>query len=328
MPLYALHGFLERSKMKYNLKLTGVIAFIAVAFGLLICIQSCRHKAGNDNLDRFTSDSAKFVVDESFQPIVDEELYIFKNTYANVHPRIVYAPENNAVNFLMQDSVRVAILSRDLDTNELKVLKSRNLKPVVDRFAVDAVALIVNQASNDTTITVSEIKKMLNGDTKQDKNIVFDNPNSSLVRYLKEFSGGKAFTQKNIYSLKSNKEVIKYVSEHPDAIGITGFSWLNDPDKDYAGDLQKVKIVGVKDDTRKNPSQQYYWPSQSTLALKQYPLTRNLYILNCTGKYGLGMEFAVFMTSDVGQRIILKSGLLPDAIPTREITIVKKIKQQ
>jgi len=52
-----------------------------------------------------------------------------------------------------------------------------------------------------------------------------------------------------------------------------------------------------------------------------------LYILNCTGKNGLGMEFAGFMKSDRGQRIILKSGLLPDNIPGREITIEKKIKQ-
>ena len=67
---------------------------------------------------------------------------------------------------------------------------------------------------------------MLHGDTKQDKNIVFDNPNSSLVRYLKDFAGVKDFKQKNIYSLKSDKEVIKYVSTHPNAIGITSFSWL------------------------------------------------------------------------------------------------------
>jgi len=313
--------------MKYNFKFTGLARIFAtaviVAFSMLTVV-SCKHKAKAGDLDRFTSDSSKIVVDESFSPIVDEELYIFKNKYTKVRPNIVYAPENSAVNLLMADTARVAILSRNLSADELNTLKGRNLKPVVDRFAIDAIALIVNQASNDTTITVSEIKKMLNGNTKTDKNIVFDNPNSSLVRYLKEFSGSKGFTQKNIYSLKSNKEVIKYVSEHPDAIGITGFSWLNDPDKDYADALQKVKIVGVRDDTGKSTSQVYYTPSQNTLALKQYPLTRNLYILNCTGKYGLGMEFAVFMTSDVGQRIILKSGLLPDQIPNREITIVKK----
>jgi len=314
--------------MKYELKVIGVTALVPIAIGMLMLGQSCKQKAKNDNLDRFTSNKAEFVVDESFQPIVDEELYIFKAAYTNVDPKIVYAPENNEINLLMADSARVVILSRDLNPQEYDaLLKTRNLRPVIDRFAIDAVAIIVNEASKDTDITVSELKKMLNGDTKTDKNIVFDNPNSSLVRYLKEFSGSKEFRQKNIYSLKSNKEVIKYVSEHPDAIGITGFSWLNDPDKDYADAVQKVKIVGVKDDTGKNPSQQYYTPSQNTLALKQYPLTRNLYILNCTGKNGLGMEFAGFMKSDRGQRIILKSGLLPDNIPGREITIEKKIKQ-
>jgi phosphate transport system substrate-binding protein len=63
------------------------------------------------------------------------------------------------------------------------------------------------------------------------------------------------------------------------------------------------------------------------LALKQYPLTRNLYILNFTGKLGLGMEFAAFIAGDKGQRIILKSGLLPDSIPGREINIVSKIQR-
>jgi phosphate transport system substrate-binding protein len=206
------------------------------------------------------------------------------------------------------------------------VLQSKNIKPIVNCFAIDAVALIVNQASNDTTITVSEIKKMLSGNTKTDRDIVFDNPNSGLVRYLKEFSGNKDLKQKNIYSLKSNKEVIKYVSEHPNAIGITGFSWLNDPEKDYEDAVNKVKIMSVKDDI-KNPSGAYYSPSQETLALKQYPLTRSLYILNFTGKTGIGMEFAAFVAGERGQRIILKSGLLPFAIPGREIQIIKKMVQ-
>ena len=318
-------------KMKCNAKFWYATRFAAIALGILVLFQSCKHNsktagANLPNPERFTYDSAKFVVDESFSPIVDEELYIFKALNKDVHPQVIYAPENTAIDLLLADSVRIAILSRDLNARELAVLKTRNLKPMVDRFAVDAIALIVNQSSNDTTITVSEIKKMLNGDTKQDKNIVFDNPNSGLVRYLKELSGNTTFKQKNIYALKSNKDVIKYVSEHPNAIGITGFSWLNDPDKDYADAVEKVKIVSVSNDINRNAPKGFFTPSQTTLALKQYPLTRNLYILNCTGKYGLGMKFAVFVRGDQGQRIILRSGLLPDDIPDREINIITKAK--
>lgn len=305
--------------MKFNFKLFCIGAIMLIAFG------SCKQKADKDEAARAARASI-FVVDESFKPIIDQELYVYQDAYKKSRPRVIYAPENNAINTLFADSARVLILSREMNAEENKALQARNLKVISNCFAIDAVTLIVNQASNDTAITVSDIKKMLNGDTKTDKDIVFDNPNSGLVRYLKEFSGSKNLKQKNIYSLKSNKEVIKYVSEHPNAIGITGFSWLNDPEKDYEDAVNKVKIMSVKDDI-KNPSGAYYSPSQETLALKQYPLTRSLYILNFTGKLGIGMEFAAFVAGDRGQRIILKSGLLPFAIPGREVHIIQKMVQ-
>lgn len=302
--------------MKYSLNIIAIGAVLLTLFG------GCKHNVKKiAGVDRSTI----FVVDESFKPIVDQELYVFGALYKDGHPKVIYAPENTAVNLLFADSARVLIIAREMNAEENKALASKNIKPIVNRFAIDAVTLIVNQASTDTTITMSEIKKMLNGNTKTDKDIVFDNPNSGLVRYLKELSGNKDFKQKNIYSLKSNKDVIKYVSEHPNAIGITGFSWLNDPEKDYADAVNKVKIVSVKDDVSKVTTGEYFSPSQQTIALKQYPLTRNLYILNFTGKMGLGMEFAAFIAGDRGQRIILKSGLLPDEIPGREINIVSKI---
>jgi phosphate transport system substrate-binding protein len=312
--------------------LCGILLFTAM--------ESCKQK----DKDNEQANRSKMVVDESLKPIFDEEMYIFNALYANgsgkkdvftdinnnvhaisgMNSTLVYAPENNAVNLFLLDTARIAILARDLTPDEYKVMRARNASPQVLRFAIDAVTLIVNQSSVDTLITMSEIKKMLNGEAKTDKNIVFDNPGSGLVRYLKQLSGNVALTGKNIYSLKSNKEVIKYVSTHPDAIGIVGFSWLNDPDKDYADAVDKVKIVSIRDDVNKKADSGYYSPSQNTLALKQYPLTRNLYILYNTSK--LGTEFASFLNSDRGQRIILKSGLLPDDIPTRHINIIKKIK--
>jgi len=162
---------------------------------------------------------------------------------------------------------------------------------------------------------------MLSGKAKTAMNIVFDNPNSSLVRYLKTLSGVNDFKQSNIYALKSNKEVIKYVSNHPDAIGFVGFNWLDDPDKDYADAVNNIKIVGVKDEGNKKYATEYYKPSQETLSLGQYPLKRELYIVNCTGRQGLGEGFQLFLISDRGQRIVLSSGLLPSTMPGREIEI-------
>lgn len=301
-------------KIKLQSLLLGVV--------VLVALQSCQQNTKKQaKLDGFTSGTANFEGDESFSPIIDEELYIFKAMYPEAKPVITYKPEAEVVNSLMNDRTRLIILSRNLDTAELGVLKRRALVADVNKFAIDAVALIVNKASNDTTISLGEIKKMLNGQEKADRNIVFDNPNSSLVRYLKTLSGNKELKQKNIFALSSSKEVIRYVSTHPNAIGITGFNWLNDPDKDYAEAVDKVKIVGVKDENSKVAPNEYFKPSQETLVQHTYPLSRSLYVIDCTGRKGLAAGFASFLASERGQRIILKSGLLPDSIPTREINI-------
>src|ERR1700743_2706614 len=292
------------------------------ALFLLVALQTCKRTApGKVFTDTRKSGEALFIADESFAPILDQELYIFKNDYPEAKPTIVYKSENDVVKFLTNDSSRFAFLSRSLDSNELTLLRSRNLPAVVTKFAVDAIVIIVNGTSTDTATSVDEVKKMLKGQAKTDKSIVFDNSGSSLVRYLKEFTGEQDFKQKNIYALKSNKEVIEYVSKHPEAIGITSFSWIDDPDADYAGAVKNVKVLAIKDEGSKTAPSQYFRPSQTTLYLKQYPLLRYLYVVNCTGRDGLGSGFEHFIESDKGQRIILRSGLLPINIPERNIMI-------
>jgi len=89
--------------MKYKLRLTWVGIVILVAIGTIgaFCFQSCKQKTKIDDPTRFTGANAKIVVDESFRPIVDEEFYIFKALYDNVHPTVLYATENEAINLLL-----------------------------------------------------------------------------------------------------------------------------------------------------------------------------------------------------------------------------------
>jgi len=301
------------------------IVLFAAVFVSVTVFQACKQsKPSSKNTDTFMTGRADFLIDESCSPIVDEEAYVFTASFREAKPGLIYKTENELLRLLLTDSIPFAIMARTLTIEETKIMAGHKVPPVTNRFAIDAIALIVQQGVKDTTITVSALKAMLNGTLKTNKSLVFDNPNSSLVRYLKDLAGTKDLNAKNVYALKSNKEVIRYVSEHPDAIGITGFAWLNDPDADYADAVKKVKIIGVKDDGRKDDIG-FTKPSQETLALKQYPLTRSLYIIDCTGRQGLGAGFASFVMGDRGQRIILKSGLLPDAIPGREVTITKTI---
>jgi len=304
--------------MSNSLKIIAGCVIVLVVFAM------CNRKSGKlKENDTGTSGKAFLLADESFKPILEQEQYVFQSLYPDTKPELLFKTEAEVIKLLLQDSIRTVILARELNADEVKTLTARTLPPETTPFAHDAIAIIVNQQSNDTLMTVNQLKAVLNGQAKTEMNVVFDNPNSSLVRYLKELSGNSQLKQKNIYALNNNKDVITYVSEHANAIGIVGFNWLNEPDGDYAAAAAKVKVVAVKGNDNDKASTQYFKPSQMTLALKQYPLSRKLYYVNCTGREGLATAFADFLHSDRGQRIILKSGLLPELIPTREINIVK-----
>ena len=54
-----------------------------------------------------------------------------------------------------------------------------------------------------------------------------------------------------------------------------------------------------------------YKPYQAYLAMGLYPFTRNVYIISTDPKTGLPSGFTKFVSTDRGQKIILKSGMVP-----------------
>lgn len=68
-------------------------------------------------------------------------------------------------------------------------------------------------------------------------------------------------------------------------------------------------------------SENSYRPYQAYLALKKYPLTHDVYILINDPKGALPTGVMTFLTGDRGQRIILKSGLVPATQPIRVVNV-------
>lgn len=282
-----------------------------------IILSSC--KDGNQTE---TTGSTRLVADESLKPIIEDQLIVFENIYKNANIEAQYKHEKAVINDLLTDSTKIVVTARTLTPAELKVVEKREVKVRVNRFAVDAITLVSNKNSGDTVITVQEIVDILKG-VPSKRQLVFDNPNSSVVRYLMELAGISSLPAKGIYALNSNAEVIRYVHNNSGSIGVIGFNWIKQPTKELEPMVAELNVMGVKGLPGKSGSDNFYKPSQDNLALENYPLSRNLYIINSQGGGGLGLGFAAFLAGDVGQRVILKSGLLPDSMPPREIIIRK-----
>ena len=268
--------------------------------------------------------STSVLVDETLLPIVASQVEVFESLY-EAKIKINAKSEAETILALSKDTSKIAILSRKLNPEEEKVFSSKKITPRTTVFATDAIAFIANQRNKDTLIALQEVVNFLKGlpNTKI-KGLVFDNPNSSTVRFMKELAGIKELPSKDIFSFKTNDEVIQFVSENDGMIGVVGVNWLMEPSLKMRPIVDKINILSVKGIGKTD----YFAPTQNNLAEKKYPLARDLYIINCQGYSGLGMGFASFIAGEVGQRITLKSGLLPVKMPGRNIKIRKQIEKE
>jgi len=295
----------------------------AVLLGAAL-LSSCQNQSSPAETT-YVSGEISVVADETFAPILEDQAYVFESLYDRSKINRVYKTENEVLNLFLNDSIRVAVLSRELKPEESKHYENKNIRLRVNRFAIDGLALVTQQSNRDSLVTVAELIAVMKGESSRIKSLVFDNPNSSTVRYMKELAGIKLLPSKGVYALKSNKDVIRYVSENPGSIGVIGVNWIRQPEEDMEEIVGKLKIMGVKNLPGKPGSDGYYRPNQNDLAMEVYPLTRNLYIIDGEGRPGLGTGFASFVAGETGQRIVLKSGLLPDSIPSRQVIIKPKI---
>lgn len=285
-----------------------------------------------------TQGSQEIFIDESYQPLFEAEIENFEGFYYQSDIVGMYKPEADIVSAFLKDSCRIIVLSRQLTKDEKDFLKSRNSFPVSTKIAVDALAFITHKENPLRHLTYNEVKKIFRGEisewkyldssikkgSKQDTliTIVFDNQRSCNVRYVKEkFLWDKDFP-KNAFAVKSNPEVVNYVSRNRHAFGIIGVNWISDPDDTLSRNfLKRVNVIGVSSED--NPGE-FYQPYEAYIYEKKYPFTRDVFIHNAEGKTGLGTGFAAFVASEKGQLIILKAGMVPATQPIRVVTITNQ----
>lgn len=301
---------------------------LALIAGVSLMV-ACNSRNQVEYTDTATSGEIKISVDESFEQIIDGELDTFHALYKHATITPNYTNETQAIQDLINDSARIIVVTRMLNANEMKYFEGRKLTPRITKIAKDAIAFIINNDNNDTILNMDHIEQIFTGQLKDWKDlnkentlgeirIVFDNKNSSTARYVREnITNGKDFPP-NAFALDSNVEVINYVNQHKNAIGVIGVSWISDGDDPTTlGFLNKVKTLAiVAADTSKGFGSSYK-PYQAYIATNYYPYTREVYIISREARTGLGSGFAAFVAGDKGQRIILKSGIMPATQPVR-----------
>lgn len=328
--------------------------YIVLALSALVGlgVVSC----GEVKRGEYAKGSATIFCDDGFKNILDEEINVFEFSYPEASIIPFYVSEQDAIDTLMSDNTQAIIVTQELSKEQQEYLK-KNFKRVVRThcIAVDAVALITNKDNDVTSISMDEIRDILNGkktrwsqlggnDTTAIK-IVFDNAGSSTVSYMREKflpKGAKISDNPHAYAQNNNAAVFDIVKKDKNALGIISVSWLGDDlsaaknvpvDKRYE-DYQnqndtvatnlttEVNILKVSNPTEANDfDPTAYKPYQVYINSGEYPLFRKVYMITTASKSSVINSFYMFVTGFAGQKIISKTGILPYHMNTRVVEL-------
>lgn len=293
--------------------------FLLIAWLLFIC--SCSQPTGNsgESEDTPTSGKVRISVDESYKLIFENQSYTFMQLYPYAKVDVRYRSENQALEDLLADSSKVVVLNRNLSEEEKRAFAAKNIFPRSTKIAVDALALVVNRDNPDTCLEEALVKRFIRGEdarwpsSGRSPVVVFDNQGSANARFMSQYAGIDA-PGKGCFAAKGNLEVIDYVGKNRDALGIIGVSWVSDKDDTLSqAILKKIRLAGVVTNAG------CFKPYQAYVATKEYPLVRDVYMINRQTRAGLGTGFVSFVAGEKGQRMIKLQGMLPASIPVRII---------
>ena len=122
---------------------------------ICICLifVNCRNKI--DKYDSPIKGKIFISVDESFKPVISEQIKVYESSHPETHIEASYKSEADCFRDLQNDSTRMIIVSRGLSDEENEYYKQKlSFKAQWDILAYDAVAVIVNIHSKDSVFTI------------------------------------------------------------------------------------------------------------------------------------------------------------------------------
>lgn len=311
--------------MNYIFKYNSWVCII-----ILLLLFGCNNKGQHKIVtDTPTSGTIHISVDETFEPVIAEQIKVYEAINPGAKIIAHYKSEADCLKDLFNDtSNRMVIVTRELSKKETKFLDdSLSFSPMYGQVATDAITIVVNNNSSDTIFSLQELQNLLTGKQGKERTVIFDGLNAtSTVRFVMDsILKGQLFDTSVVRAVKNSNEVLDYVANNTHALGFVGFSWIGNPeDSAQVRMLKKIKIAYIKCDVCNDTP--FVKPTQRGILSRRYPLVRRLYYILKENWDGLGSGFAGFLKTEKGQLIFRRSYLGPRMdFDVRSVVIKEKL---
>lgn len=319
-----------------------------IAFSLIAVFAiSCGGSSGKSSKGTTsTSGTMTLMCDNSFENIMQQEIDVFEFIYPKAHILARFIPQQDAMDSLLQGKTKAIVIARDITDKEKAYLTQKRYSVKSCKIAVDALALIVNPENTIEVISKQELSDILLGKVTNwneiepnktgEIKVVFDDESSSTVQYMRDsLMNGQKFGE-NVFAQGSIQGVFDAVKQHKNAIGVIGVSWITTDMKENISTEELTKqiedeapsTVAKFDNSVKvlrvlNSSAVACKPYQQNIYDGSYPLFRQIYMIISSQNGTLSHGFYSFVTSRNGQKIILKTGIMPAVIQPQIVELVE-----
>lgn len=236
-------------------------------------------------------------------------------TYREIDPGVAVAVSGGGsgtgIAAMINGTVDIANASRKMKSKEIKSAEKRGQNPVEHVVGYDAIAVFLNQANPQKTLSISQLKGIYGrgGDIKKwsdlgisvpgcgsDKIVIVSRQNNSgtYAYFKKAVLGKKGKYRMGTLDMHGSKDVVDLVEKTPCAIGYSGLA--------YATDHITMACITTKN------GEPCVNPSVKTASDRTYPIARPLFMYTNGEPQGAIKKYLDWIQSDTGQCIILKKG--------------------
>lgn len=260
---------------------------------LLLGLSFCSFKPGGENVITISGSDTMVELNENLA-----REFMLDNPGISVY--VKGGGTRIGITDLIKNRTDICASSRNLKPEESKLLVDYyGSLALVYLIAKDGLSIYVNPDNIVNDLTLEQIKGIFTGKITNWKQLggkdtviipVLRNPNSGTYLYFKEHVlDDDDYTTKGL-TLPTTKEIIKFISQHKNAIGYGGVG--------YKEGIHQIRVSGV-------------FPTEENIRNDSYPITRYLHFFISKKPSGAVKKFIDWTLSPRGQDVIKKSGFIP-----------------
>jgi len=239
------------------------------------------------------------------------EAYMDKDSMVSI--AVTGGGSGTGIAALINGKTDIANSSRPMKEKELELARDRGVDVFYTLFAVDALAIIVNDENPINSLSTAELGDIFRGD-KENWSLVGGNDMEISLYGRQNNSGTYVFFRDNFlksdYSpeakqMNGNAQIVEGVKADKSAIGYVGLGYVVKEDGSLVKGLKILSVNSEGDSAAVSPLK------KENITSGKYPITRPLYQFTNGRPTGKALDFILFELSSEGQQLVSEEGYYP-----------------